>query len=547
MSAPMDALCKEAAKLKLEGNDLYKAKKYKEAASKYRLAIDKDQCNAVYYTNLCVTLNQLKLYEEMNAVASKCISIDENSVKGHYWLIMSLKKQKKYKEAFVQCDVSREKFPVNADIKLLQTEIGMKVKRCAHENCPVPVTSQVDLFKCSGCIDNRSTYYCSRDCQKSDWSRHKYTCKSGPKQSRCSLCQKMFDYEREFRCEICNSMSYCSINCREQDKERHERVTCVVSFKELELFDKWFETERANESLGEFATHAMSKEEFLSQDREFFVLITLRFSGRHCSFVPIKPPRVLYKADMNPTQIEDMKQQINFRKSLGPLQLGHLLCVTFVRGDVVQDKTFYGKYRLQIYCRSKSYQMLPFEDAMTSNFNHVNCGDNPIVPPAWKKIQSNYPNYLRKWAVDAQKSGILVDFVLASYQHKSKPSYQSAKEYTIVINYEFGERLGEIKQLRCHRFMKISGIKNSSLIDAIKVSIKDYASNKNHVEFSLTMICNNSGSGVVTVLPVKISKKQMKAFQKRKSCDDEVMEKLWQDLLKVPFQKGPPTPKYPDF
>ena len=544
MSSPtIDALCKEAAKLKLEGNDLFKAKKYKAAASKYREAIDKDQCNVVYYTNLCACLNQLKLYEEMNTVASKCIAIDENSVKGHYWLIMSLKKQKKYKEAFLQCDLSLEKFPDNTDIKLLQSEISMKVKRCAHENCPVPVASQVDLFKCSACEDNR-TYYCSRDCQKSDWSRHKYTCNSGPKQSRCSHCQKIFDYKRELRCEICKGMSYCSIKCKEEDKERHERVTCVPCFKELELFDKWFFSEVSSESLGELATHAMSKEEFLSQDREFFILITLRFSGRHCSFVPIKPPSTVYKADMNPTQIEDTRQQLGFRKSLGPLQLGHLLCVTFVRSDGVQDKIFYGKYRLQIYNRSKQYQVLPLEAAMTSNFNHANCEHNPIVPPEWKKIQSNYPYYLGKWAADAQKSGILVDFVLASYQHKSKPSYQSTKEYTIVVNYEFGERLGEIKQLLSHRIMKISGIKNSSLVDGIKKSIKEYVSNKNHVEFSLTMICNNHGSGLVNVFPVKISKKQMNAFH-RKRHNDEDMEKLWQDLLEVPFPKCPPTPEYP--
>ena len=132
----VDALCEEAAKLKIEGNDLYKAKKFKAAANKYREAIKKDPSNAVYYTNLCICLNQLKLFDEMNTVASKCIDIDENYVKGHYWLIMSLKKQKKFKEAFRQSESSLEKFPDNFDLQLLHSQHAAKVKRCSHANCP---------------------------------------------------------------------------------------------------------------------------------------------------------------------------------------------------------------------------------------------------------------------------------------------------------------------------------------------------------------------------------------------------------------------------
>ncbi|GFH56020.1 hypothetical protein CTEN210_12496 [Chaetoceros tenuissimus] len=541
MSASIDVLCKEAAKLKLEGNDLYKAKKFEAAASKYRLAIDKDQCNAVYYTNLCACLNQLKLYEEMNNVASKCISMDENSVKGHYWLIMSLKKQKKYKEAFVQCDLSLEKIPDNADIKLLQTEIGMKVDRCANENCPVPVASQVDLLKCCACKD---TYYCSRNCQKRDWSRHKYTCNSGPDQSLCTLCQKIFDRENMLRCEICKGMSYCSIKCKEEDKERHERVACTPYFKEMELFDKWCESGAANEALSELATHAMSKEEFLSKDLEFFVSINLRFSGKYCSFVPIEPPKTVYTSHMSPIEREDMRRQMRFKKSLGSTTFGHILAVRFVRVHG-RDRHFYGKYRKQGYSPAQ-YRLHPFEAAMTSNFNHINCPNNPILPLTWREIQKSFPEHLKKWIADAQESSILVNFVLASYGYQSEASYRSSKEYTIIIEYEFGERLGEIKQILSHRIMNISDTKDSSLANGIKKSIEEYVCDENHVEFSLTMMCKNPGSGVVTVHPVKISKEQINEFQSN-GCNDEVIEKLWQDLLKVPFPECPPTPEYPDF
>ncbi|GFH46255.1 hypothetical protein CTEN210_02729 [Chaetoceros tenuissimus] len=545
MTAPTDVLCKEAAKLKLEGNDLFKAKKYEAAASKYREAIDKDQSNAVYYTNFCACLNQLKLYKEMHTVATKCIDIDANSVKGHYWLVMSLKKQKKYKEAFVQCDSSLENFPDNADIKLLQSEIGMKVKCCANEKCPVPVTGQEAFFKCSACKD---TYYCSRDCQKSDWPRHRYTCKSTPKQALCSCCGKKFDGKRRVRCEICKDMSYCSIKCKEEDKEQHERDTCVPNFKEKELSDKWYETDAANRALSELATHAMSKEEFLNRNLEFFIRINLRFSGRYCSFVPIEPPRIVYKNDMNPREIEYLHGQQGFKKAFGSSHLGHIVAVGFLQRDG-QEIIFHHKNLLQGY-RPDQYRCLPFEEAMTSNFNHANCKDNPIIPPTWKKIGSDiFSNNLNEWALEAKNSGILVEFVLTSFGRISKASYRSSKKYSILIEYEFGERLGEIKRLKSHRIMKISDIKSSSLVNEIKKSLNENVSDENHFPFSLAMVCNNFGSGSMTMIVLNISIELMKEHMKRR-YDDVIeklwMEKLWQDLMKIPFPKCPPTPEYPD-
>ncbi|GFH46473.1 hypothetical protein CTEN210_02947 [Chaetoceros tenuissimus] len=544
MSSPMDTLCKEAAKLKLEGNDLYKAKKFEAAASKYREAIDKDQCNAVYYTNLCACLNQLKLYKEMNIVASKCIAFDENSVKGHYWLVMSLKKQKKYKDAFVQCDLSREKFPDNADIKLLQGEISMKVKRCANEKCPVPFASQVDLFQCSACKDTKDiletsgkdtfvtdTYYCSRDCQKSDWPRHRNICQVTSKQAFCSLCKNNFDYEKKVLCEICKNIFYCSDKCKEEDKERHERVQCGPVSKEMELFEKWYESDYAVPALSELATHAMSKEEFLSKDLEFFISINLRFCGRYCSFVPIEPPRIVYKSHMNPEEKESM---MFIKKKVGSLNLCHILCVKFSPGDG-GDRAF-GQFRVQAYSSVGNYQRLPFEEAMTSNFNHVNCRKNPIIPPTWK---NNYSEHLAHWAAEAKENGVLIDFILASLEYQSEASQKSSEKYTIIIEFEFGEQFGEIKRLLSHQIMDISINKDS--IDAYD---SKNACDENHVEFSLGMVCKH-GSGFMTLLPIRISIEQINEFQ-RKDYNDEVIEKLWQDLLKVPFPECPLTPEYPD-
>ncbi|GFH46256.1 hypothetical protein CTEN210_02730 [Chaetoceros tenuissimus] len=537
MSAPMDALCKEAAKLKLEGNELFKAKKYEAAASKYREAIDKDQCNAVYYTNLCACLNQLKLYKEMNTVASKCIAMNENSVKGHYWLIMSFKKQKKYKEAFVQCDSSLEKFPDNSDIKLLQAEISMKVKRCANEKCPVLVANQVDLFQCSACKDTSGTidtYYCSRDCQKSDWPRHKTICQVTSKQACCSLCKKMFDYEKKVLCQTCKAIFYCSDKCKEEDKEQHQRVQkCRPFSKEMELFEKWYESEYAVPALSELATHAMTKQEFLSNDLEFFVSINLRFCGRYCSFVPIEPPKIVYKSHMNPEEKEFMSM---IKKKVGSLNLCQVILVKFAPRD---GGNKFGQFRVQGYTSVGNYQRLTFEEAMTSNFNHVNCRDNPIIPPTWK---NNYSEHLAHWAAEAKENGVLVDFVLASLGYQSKASQKSSENYAVILEFIFGEQFGEIKGLLSHDIMDISGITWTAKMPVKRISKN--TCDENHVEFSLTMVCKH-GSGFYTLLPIQISLEQISAFQK-KDYDDEVMEKLWQDLLKIPFPKCPPTPEYPD-
>ena len=534
MSAPTDDLCKEAAKLKLEGNDLYKAKKYEAAAAKYQEAIDKDQCNAVYYTNLCACFNQLKLYKDMNFEATKCIAMNENSVKGHYWLIMSLKKQKKYKEAFVQCDSSLEKFPDNSDIKLLRAEISMKVKRCANEKCPVPFANQVDLFQCSACKDTSGTidtYYCSRDCQKSDWPRHKTICQVNSKQACCSLCKKMFDYEKKVLCEICKRIFYCSDKCKEEDKERHGIVQCRPHSKEMELFEKWYESDYAVPALSELSTHAMTKEEFLSKDFEFFISINLRFCGRYCSFVPIEPPKIVYKSHMNPTKMEKMKM---IKKKFGALNnhLCQVLHVKFSPGDG-GDRAF-EQLRLQGYTSVGKYQCLPFEEAMTSNFNHVNCRKNPIIPPTWK---NNYSDHLAHWAKEAEESGVLVDFVLASLGYQSEASQKSSENYTTIIEFEFGEHFGEIKGLLSHDIMDISGSKDSGYFSK-------NACDENHVVFYLIMMCRH-GSGFGAELPIQISIEQINAFQ-RKDHDDEVMETIWQDLLKIPFPECQPTPEYPN-
>ena len=74
----------DAAKLKLEDNNLVQGQENKAAAAatKYRQAIAQDPSCSVYYTNLCATLNHLKLYVEMHTVASVINPIGSFLVKG---------------------------------------------------------------------------------------------------------------------------------------------------------------------------------------------------------------------------------------------------------------------------------------------------------------------------------------------------------------------------------------------------------------------------------------------------------------------------------
>lgn len=52
--------------------------------------------------------------------------------------------------------------------------------RCASPSCGITVTKKATLLKCSGgCPPDQKAHYCSPECQKEDWKRHKVLCKPG--------------------------------------------------------------------------------------------------------------------------------------------------------------------------------------------------------------------------------------------------------------------------------------------------------------------------------------------------------------------------------
>lgn len=102
-------------------------------------------------------------------------------------------------------------------------------------NCSKPAET-----RCSACI---TTYYCSKDCQKSDWKNHKPNCKK--KQTEVNEFQnigyRLCDWNKMTNCANCNIQfndtdeiitcaknGYCSDSCRQNhqtiNKKKHDRL-----------------------------------------------------------------------------------------------------------------------------------------------------------------------------------------------------------------------------------------------------------------------------------------------------------------------------------
>ena len=530
----------EAAKLKLQGNNLFKAKKYEAAASKYRQAIDKDP-SSVYYTNLCATLNHLKLYEEMQTVASKCIAVDDKSVKGHYWLIMSLKKQKKLKDAFGQSEVSLVKFPDNSDLKFIQAEIATKLKRCANEQCRFEATSiENDLLKCSAC---KETYYCSRDCQRRDWSRHRFRCISsrstaGYSSNTCENCKQRFLRAKEVSCGVCETVVYCSQECLEKNEKLHwpkcQLFGLLAKPKEIDYINKWFDNE-TSDILAELATHTMTKKEFLNKDPQFHIEFEVEFSEKYCTFVPIKKAKIVYFSDLSASESAGVKQiHASSKDLIGPFEVGHVLSVKFpLKSGFVVKRRRHMKYT------ATQYQQLSYEEATTSSLNYVNNINNPLLPPAWKNLFAiRVSAQIEGWKANCAD---LPNFIITSYRYQSKSSFRCPQEYTLVLKIEFGEQLGEVKRIVSHSMKKISRLKQPDLVKRLKEEI---ARGPNLL--TVTIMSNNPYISPITTVFSKIVPIQYSKVPRIKEKDiDKKIMKLWKALLKVPFPKCPQTPKYP--
>ena len=69
------------------------------------------------------------------------------------------------------------------DEKYQQVKNLTKMGRCCNDNCPLPdrTTERGKMMTCSQC---RAIHYCSRECQKSDWKKHKAYCSQWSRELR---------------------------------------------------------------------------------------------------------------------------------------------------------------------------------------------------------------------------------------------------------------------------------------------------------------------------------------------------------------------------
>lgn len=332
------------------------------------------------------------------------------------------------------------------------------------------------------------------------------------------------------------------MNCEQQDKARHG-PECVAmkhggNSKEMELFHKWFDSDIACHTWVELATHAMTKEEFLNKNSQFFIDIEVSFSGNYCSFSPTKPPNIVYLSEIHPSDVAEMKHLFSYRNMVGPFEYGHVLVVRFQL-----DGKNVGRRRHQIF-KASDYRRLPLQEAMTTSFNLVNYLENPILPSPWKDILcKNFFHQIQEWCDHAQKEMLLFNFVLSCYRYQSKESYKSPNQYALLIEIEMGEQLGEIHRIVSHSMEKISEMKEKALANAIKAFIANNSGDKSYVVFTLSFVSklghlDHILFDVPLAQAVKVANKKEKDYRKE-------TRNLWQQLLKVPFPRCPPTPNYP--
>lgn len=89
-------------------------------------------------------------------------------------------------------------------------------------------------IKCRDCL---SENYCSKACREAHRDQHQPECvrkqrdreerrEKKARRVKCDTCEKKFPYTKMKKCSRCRKAHYCSVECQKSDWERH-RVTCV--------------------------------------------------------------------------------------------------------------------------------------------------------------------------------------------------------------------------------------------------------------------------------------------------------------------------------
>ncbi|CRK86369.1 CLUMA_CG000084, isoform A [Clunio marinus] len=85
--------------LKDHGNKLFSAKKFEDAITCYSKAIIKNPNNATYFTNRALCYIKLKKFDLACQDCRRALDMDQNLIKGHFFLGLSLMELQSYDEA----------------------------------------------------------------------------------------------------------------------------------------------------------------------------------------------------------------------------------------------------------------------------------------------------------------------------------------------------------------------------------------------------------------------------------------------------------------
>ena len=121
---------------------------------------------------------------------------------------------------------------------------GLKTTITTGHKCAACGKTSGTLKKCSRC---NSISYCSKICQQNDWTKHKVSCQIPMKEERpedylssdhtidmCAACGKTTDTLK--KCSRCKNISYCSKSCQQSDWSKH-KTNCQIPMKEEKAED----------------------------------------------------------------------------------------------------------------------------------------------------------------------------------------------------------------------------------------------------------------------------------------------------------------------
>ena len=102
---------------------------------------------------------------------------------------------------------------------------------CGNEN---EECKKMGIFRCSRC---KNVFYCSKQCQKKDWKVHKDSCREKLKTNEDPTSTEKFTEACHNEmcakigaliCSQCKSVGYCSKECQKLDWRKH-KLSCKLS------------------------------------------------------------------------------------------------------------------------------------------------------------------------------------------------------------------------------------------------------------------------------------------------------------------------------